>query len=282
MLGAGLSGLALTLSLIELNGQVKIALIDSRTSYHRDHIWSFWNHVNANLQLPFDHQWNSWRVKFKSKMSLSETKAYPYTTIFADSYYRYALGKIEKASGVDLFLGENIVDLSFNKAQVSVQTKNRTVTARLLFDSRPPKIETNQLLQDFFGIVVCGVDGSFDPKCVTLMHFSEQKNSSPGFHFFYLLPFSDHEALVESVFVGFERMSVAEHRARIVDYLIREFGVRTFEEGHLENGHIPMHAIKQPETHFRHYHIGAKGGLVRASTGYGDRRQFECPLGDAR
>jgi lycopene beta-cyclase len=138
-----------------------------------------------------------------------------------------------------------------------------------LFDSRPPKFDQEQLCQDFFGLHVQTSAKVFDPDCLTLMDFSGIiLNDGAGFHFYYVLPFTQTEALVESVFVGFSRIDVEEHRRLIKQYLAKDFGVGTFEELQTEHGCIPMQRFSSKTPSARHYFLGTKGGLVRPSTGY--------------
>jgi lycopene beta-cyclase len=267
--GAGLAGLALATSLIDNNARKKIALIDSRLEYKRDHIWSCWNNVNGAPPLPFDYSWNKWQVRSKSKTSTCNTERYPYISVLAESYYKRAVEKIEKSEGIDLFLDESIRGEDFESDGVTVDTSKRRLTASLLFDSRPPRIDSQQLQQDFFGIIVKSVEKKFDPNCVTLMDFSELQSKKRGFHFFYILPFTEYEALVESVFIGFERLSQEEHRLQIIRHLEQKFELRIFDETHVEHGLIAMHRTTESPAHKRHYLIGARAGLIRPSTGYG-------------
>jgi lycopene beta-cyclase len=89
-----------------------------------------------------------------------------------------------------------------------------------------------------------------------------------GFHFFYLLPFTESEALVESVYIGLDGLSNHEHRELLIDYLKKEYGIVEFNEVYVERGVIPMYRMSLERPHQQHYLIGTRGGFVRSSTGY--------------
>ena len=73
---------------------------------------------------------------------------------------------------------------------------DKKINGNLIFDSRPPQIPSNILLQHFEGFIVNSKKDVFDDKTVILMDF--RCDQSKGMHFIYLLPFSKKKALVES------------------------------------------------------------------------------------
>ncbi len=82
------------------------------------------------------------------------------------------------------------------------------------------------------------------------------------------MPFSESEALVESVWIGFERLGVEEHEKLLTSYLASEYGLKAFKNVHTEVGCIPMQSISTSSPDARHTLIGIAGGMARSSTGY--------------
>ncbi len=85
--------------------------------------------------------------------------------------------------------------MMYLKKNGNLFVKNKKIKGHLVFDSRPPKIPSNILLQHFEGFVVTSEKDVFDEEIVTLMDF--RCDQSRGIHFIYL-PFSKRKALVES------------------------------------------------------------------------------------
>ncbi len=277
--GAGLSGLALALNLskiAEKNSAIEpICLIDPRSAYNRDHTWCFWNNVLEELKLPETKKWHQWQVRFASRTSIRGSKRYPYTCILADAYYRHALGQLQDCENVRFFLGESLENVAYASEHIVATTNQRSINSQFLFDSRPPKLLSSEFKQDFFGLHIRADKDVFDAECVTLMDFSAfskleglAPSSRNGFHFFYVLPFSSNEALVESVWIGFERMVKDQHQRLLLDYLLSEYGLESFERIHVEHGCIPMHTVSSETGDKRHTSIGLGGGFARSSTGY--------------
>jgi len=277
--GAGLSGLALALKLSKITAKgdapKSICLIEPRTEYIRDHTWCFWNNVLEKLSLPATKTWHKWKVKCGSKTSIRGSKQYPYTCILADTYYRSALPQLQTCDNVQFFLGESLEDISYNDVNLAVTTSQRKIVSKFLFDSRPPRMLAKEFKQDFFGWHVRVEKDVFDADCVTLMDFtvvdsgdSSIPSGARGFHFFYVLPFSSTEALVESVWIGFERLTEEQHQNLLNNYLRSQYGLDSFEKIHIEHGCIPMHPVPTETGDTRHTMIGVAGGLARSSTGY--------------
>ncbi len=272
--GAGLSGLALagTLCQLETKGAKanSICLIEPRLSYGRDHTWCFWNNVVEKLNVPVARKWHKWRVRYRSKTSIRGSKRYPYACVLADAYYDQALKQLKACDNIQLFLGEAVQSIDYSKSRLEISTTQRTISSQFLFDSRPPRLLEKEFKQDFFGWHVRSDKDVFDADCLTLMDFTEVNIASAGrgFHFFYVLPFSKSDALVESVWVGFERLAKEEHERLLSGYLCAEYGLADFENIYTEHGCIPMHAVEGISPDRRHTLIGLGGGMARSSTGY--------------
>ena len=230
--GAGLAGLCLATSLNsslqnDKAAKKRICLIEPRAKYEQDHIWCFWNNVQMPLSVPIKKQWNEWKVSFGGKTSKSVSSEYPYCCVFSQDYYAQALSQLGQSRAVEIFLGESLEKADYTESNIKLKTSKRIVTSRLLFDSRPPQMDANDFKQDFLGLHIRTKDNIFEAECLTLMDFSKIKVAK-GFHFFYVLPFSRTEALVESVYIGLASVTEAEHRSFLSDYFKQKLGLDIF------------------------------------------------------
>ncbi|WP_329071747.1 FAD-dependent oxidoreductase [Streptomyces sp. NBC_01429] len=144
-----------------------------------------------------------------------------------------------------------------------------------VFDSRPlrrlPPARTT-LLQHFRGWFVRSGTPAFDPSAAVLMDFRVPQPPR-GAAFGYLLPLSEHEALVE--YTGFSRepLTTRQYDTALTHYTGQVLGLgapRTgFEVTGTEQGVIPMTDARfERRAGERVFRIGTAGGATRPSTGY--------------
>lgn len=123
--------------------------------------------------------------------------------------------------------------------------------------------------QKFLGLRLRSRKPVFDPDRCRLMDFSVSQQR--GLRFVYVLPFSDHEALVENVYLSEVDVSAREHRDELKEYLAAVYGLSPSDyvvDGE-EKGYIPMTDYPFPrKLGERIYSIGMLGGESRPSTGY--------------
>lgn len=265
--GAGCAGLSLASELIERTPQKRLALIEPRQLYQRDRTWCYWDSKKEPLHLPVKYRWSKFVVALGKRRVVRESRQFSYACLFADEFYQTKLEQIKKSSNCNLFLGEQVLNVAFEK-KVKVHTSKRDLEADFFFDSRPFESIEHELIQDFFGFQIVTDLDYFDPTCFTLMDFNKENVVKDGFHFFYVLPFSKREALVESVVIGKTRLAATAHRNLLQDYLKSQFGLIKFEEVYCEHNCLPMHRVPRPQQDSRHVNIGVRGGVMRTSTGY--------------
>lgn len=153
------------------------------------------------------------------------------------------------------------------------------VDARWVFDSvgpgSRPRTSAPAAHLDFMGLhVECPTD-AFDPGAVTLMDF--RTDQSAGVSFMYVLPTSRRSALVERttfVVAGADQDETTgpRHEAHVGDYLRVHLGVGDHRVVGQEVGTIPLARRPQAAPVGALIPIGARAGMVKASTGYGFER----------
>ena len=153
------------------------------------------------------------------------------------------------------------------------------VNARWVFDSvgvdSSPTPRAPEAHLDFLGLHVECLADVFDPGAVTLMDF--RTDQSAGLSFMYVLPTSTRSALVERttfVVAGAELPQAIDprHEAHVRDYLESQLGACGYRITGREVGTIPLERRPPARPVGALIPIGARAGMVKASTGYGFER----------
>ena len=223
-----------------------------------DHYWGFWK-FNEN-QEAYDnacYTWNNWAIITSKSKNILNSKKHPYCVIKRHKWLNFCLSKLEnrKVSIFNKKILENNNELSDG---------DYVINGEYIFDSRPPKMPSNILLQHFEGYLVNSEDEIFDEKTVILMDF--RCDQSRGMHFIYLLPFSKNTAFVESTVFSKQLEPNEFYVKEIFKYLKKYYNLKTFTKSNHEKGIIPMHDVSL-KSKGRH-NIGTRGGAVRPSSGY--------------
>jgi len=283
IVGGGLSGLALAEQLAAPEfSHLKVLVLESRVEYVHDRTWSYWRtHDSPHAHLE-RQRWTQWRVSGNGKGctvhgALSAGQA-QYCTVEAGAFYRHVLLAIGKCQHVQLMLGTPVHEIRDAQAEVpgrvgtpSVLTaKGQRISAQWVFDARPPLAPavpvappSNNLVQQFVGWEVHTQTDVFDTDCVHLMDFVP---CNQGLHFFYVLPYSPRNALVESTWVS-PASHRPDYRQELNRYLARCFGVTAFETPYQEHGVLALqHRPPPPGRSVRT--LGRGAGTLRPATGY--------------
>jgi lycopene beta-cyclase len=93
----------------------------------------------------------------------------------------------------------------------------------------------------------------------------EQRNKV---HFFYTLPFSKRNALIETTWISeLNNEKLKDYDKQIDDYLNKHLNIRNCKINFKETGAIPLFRQKK-EKKLNEIYIGSAGGMTRLSTGY--------------
>lgn len=287
VLGAGCTGLTLANELLAQGlDRFRLLLLESRQTYENDRTWCFWNTHAHRFEPAVSRRWSSWSVKHHGQV-LRCSGSYDYQYLRAADFYQAALSTLPSTQ---LELGQHVEYLVEHEDQVAVHTKNGTVFGRKVIDTRPSASQPVHSLGDhvhwlqhFAGWHVRTSSPCFDPNCVQLMDFdaglasvhpSSSQNCDParaipeGIPFFYVLPFSETEALVESTWFGPQVWEPGRYKAQLNHYLCAELGT-DYELLSQEHGVLPMSTLPaQLEPSRRIWRLGLAGGAARPSTGY--------------
>lgn len=274
--GAGASGLGLLWDLLQSHSlqYKRILLIDQTFSPSSHKTWSFWSGESIPFSPLVYHSWPALRIGIDGSLREEVLQRYRYHCIRSEDYSAAILQKARQHPTVSL-LEADILDFSSRDETAFVHTSKGDFRAAWIFQSalRPPGFGRsrvdNSLIQHFLGWEVEVNRPVFDPSKATFMDFNTpQKN---GLTFFYLLPFSDHKALVEYTLFSPELLSGEEYESAIRTYLHEtlEMAPEEYKITRVEKGTIPMEDRRYPALWCpRVFNTGTIGGLTKPSTGY--------------
>jgi lycopene beta-cyclase len=168
---------------------------------------------------------------------------------------------------VQLRLGTSVASLVSQAGVTRVQLESgEALSARWVFDARPqPPAHHNTLVQQFAGWEVHAQHDAFDPDTVQLMAFAPHAS---GLHFWYVLPYSTRQALIESTWVSPASWQ-PDFTQELQNHLGRLLPANNYSITYREQGVLALTA----PTHHKgpSYHpvaLGRRGGTLRSSTGY--------------
>lgn len=281
ILGAGAAGLSLCHYLLERGVRDPILILDRKAAFTDDRTWCFWDVRPTPFTELAAHCWHRWGVFDASGQAAAQTSpTVGYACLHSRDFYAHVLETIRRCGTVTLASGRPAEACHTASSHVTVQAGGVSYQADYVFDSRlrPRPEDDDALTQRFFGQFIRTEAPCFDPARCTLMDF--RVSQADGLHFFYTLPFSPTEALVEDTYIQDGKAAALEpekHRAEIADYLARRRGLTKYGVTREEAGAIPMTARPFPKRDGRVFFIGTAGGCTKPSSGYTfSRIQEQC------
>jgi lycopene beta-cyclase len=253
IIGGGCSGLSLAYEL-ELHNKLlnkSLAIIEPRYEYKRDKTWSFWKVFNHNFDDCVKKRWNSFTINTSENTNELSSEAFPYQSIDSGKFYAKINSKLSKNKNISFF--KNISEINLENS----------IIFNSVFEGETDK---SKLWQHFQGIEIETSNDIFDDRILNLMDFNcDQKNDV---HFFYTLPFSKKNALIETTWLSsLEDQSMMDYDQQLENYIRNNLGIKNYKIKFTEKGAIPLFnpPIKNSN---KKINIGSAGGMTRLSTGY--------------
>jgi lycopene beta-cyclase len=266
--GGGMAGLSLAyyLDCSELRNK-KILIIDREPKTTNDRTWAFWQYGQGAFESIVSQRWQGLWVYGPDIERFIELTDYQYKKIQGIDFYNFVLPKLHANPNIS-FVFSPIQVIADNY----VQTEAGRFEAKYIFDSTyqlnlnlPHK---HNLLQHFKGWVIKTKTPSFDPAKPTIMDFRVDQVDDHC-TFFYVLPSSSTEALVEYTLFSPAVFSPETYATALHNYLRDYLNITEYEIIHQEYGVIPMTDEDTPEHINPHLiRIGTSGGYTKGSTGY--------------
>lgn len=279
ILGGGCAGLSLAVHLGLHAPHLRVEILEQRERYTRDRTWCFWNTESHPFSDCVTHRWSRWRVSCGEVAAVQASRRYAYHYLSADRFYQRAIERIAALPSQTLNTGVVVHAVEPAEAtgdRVQVHTSKGPLQARWVFDARPPRPEeisatesSQGLLQRFEGWHVRTAARCFDPATVGLMEFVPDPEAGRS-TFFYTLPFSEQEALVEATFLddpGLPPPPATVLLRERLEELTRGSG---YEILFTEQGCLPMRLASPSSVRpgLGVVSLGTRGGRVKASSGY--------------
>jgi lycopene beta-cyclase len=268
IVGGGLSGLALAAELAAPDfAQLSVLVLDQRSGYTRDRTWSYWR-PDVGVIHRYQHLeracWSRWFVGANGQNSTCTSTQHVYATLDADAFYKAAQDLIASAKHVQLRLNTSVAALHKQGAVHHIDlTSHECLNARWVFDARPSAQSTDHsLVQQFEGWEVHTAQDAFDPDTVQLMAFEPH---AQGLHFWYVLPYSPRQALIESTWISPATWQ-PDYVQELMSYVNQRVQEKTYEVVYREQGVLSL--APPADTHFSATALGRGAGTLRPSTGY--------------
>ncbi|CAN5136389.1 lycopene cyclase family protein [soil metagenome] len=274
--GAGASGLSLVWYLLqsEILRDKQILLLDLSLEPADDKTWCFWEDAILPQKDLIFHTWETLQVRAFDDVITETLSQYRYHCMRSLDYSRSILDMARSHNSITMLEAE-IEGFDSDEEYAIVHTKKGSFSADWIFQSAlKPKGFYSQrvdisLKQHFMGLEIETKKPVFDPDKVVLMDFDTSQKQ--GITFFYILPFSKTNALVEFTLFSEKVLSKDEYAAGITLYLQNRYGlgVENYTVNRTEIGAIPMEDRRYPAWYTtRVLNIGTAGGLTKPSTGY--------------
>lgn len=295
IVGAGSSGLWLADSMLRnsLLEDNTLCIIESDSAKVNDRTWCYWGKNSVGYQEIISKEWHLMKSIYRN--DTTEIFPYKYYHVKSSDFYNHLKSRLAKNPNVS-FKYDTVTEVApMSEDRVGIKTDRESWVSKLVFLSALPtsnKIaeqhklshylgrteEYNSLFlwQSFVGYRIKTSKPIFNPLEMTMMDFNAPQDRFT--QFFYELPFSENEALIEFTRFGTEIIDY--------DYAVNELEEHlkakntTYEVLEIEKGAIPMTPhfdqlrSKLPEYQNIVY-LGALAGALKPTTGYGFKRMHQ-------
>jgi lycopene beta-cyclase len=272
--GGGAAGLSLACHLRQSPLRDRaILIVDKDAKDRNDRTWAFWTNQATLFDGIVHRSWSQFQILGEGFEQTVSLDTYRYKVIRGIDFYQFTRHSLASCPNVEFLQGhvDQIVD---GDQQASVVVGGQRYAGSWVFDSlfdwslvKPNSARYRSLRQQFMGWEIETTAHAFNPGAPILLDFRTPQRGE--LRFFYLLPFSQRQALVESVLctaapAEWEACSQAV-RAYIGDIL----GITAYSVSRMERGITPL--TDQPFQRRTSKHvmtIGTWGGRIKPSTGY--------------
>jgi len=248
--------------------QDSILIIDPLAKTENDKTWSFWEIGEGQFDSIVRHQWRKGIINTKASEINLDLGEYVYKTIRAIDFYNYCKSIFSGLSSIQ-WVNDKVESVS---PENTVITDNEEYYGKYIYDSRiSPKFwldnNSTKLKQHFLGWVIHSERAVFDPESFVMMDFRDNKPGTCSFT--YLLPYNEHNALVEFTLFSLDELDKEEYEYYLKRYLTNVLNLESYQITETEAGVIPMTDFRfESDNRANYVKIGTAGGWVKPSTGY--------------
>lgn len=272
IVGAGCAGLSLVMHLLQhpVLGKQKIILLDPDAKNNNDRTWCFWEQGQGLFESVVHHRWHQLWFKSPGFSKLLNIQPYTYKQIRGIDFYNYCKTQLAAAPNVQ-WIQSGVKELHNQDGNVvAIDEEGNTYKGQYAFNSIPPAAPQMRpsdiwMLQHFKGWVVKTEAPVFNPDEAVMMDF--RTDQTEGATFFYVLPVSPTEALVEYTLFSEKLLSAEKYDAALKNYLSDHY-TSAYQIKEQEFGIIPMTTYRFSKGNENIINIGTAGGYTKGSSGY--------------
>jgi len=248
----------------------QILIIDKDAKSKNDRTWCFWEKEQGIFQNIVHKEWRELQFYSDCVDKRLDIVPYTYKLIRGIDFYTHCLSAISSHQNFT-FLQASVDDIFSNAVETGVMINGQKVKCKYVFNSimfERPVLMANHywLLQHFKGWFLEADSAPFDPNIGTLMDF--RTDQSNGSTFFYVLPFSKTEALVEYTLFSPQVLADHQYEEALDHYVKKKLGIERFIVKEREFGTIPMTNFRFRFRNNNIINMGTAGGQTKASSGY--------------
>lgn len=270
--GAGCAGLSLAVHLIQ-SGKFrdkKILIVDQQAKNQNDRTWCFWEKGEGLFQPIVYKEWEQLYFHSEKISKPLDIAPYRYKLIRGIDFYKHCLEQVKTQPNFT-YLQAPVDSVFDEEGCTGIQVNGEQIKGRFVFNSilfNKPALSAKQywLLQHFKGWFIKAAQPVFDPSAGTLMDFRTSQRE--GATFFYVLPFSATEALVEYTLFSPTLLNEEDYDAALQQYIATQLNIAEYQVLEREFGIIPMTNYTFPTRRGNVIHIGTAGGQTKGSSGY--------------
>lgn len=269
--GGGISGSLLAYELIRSPINFSSLLIIEKEKEPRKKHISFWAEHEDSLTKMALHSWSKIRIHTQNSSVILPLNKYRFYLHRSDILLNHISEELIHDSRVT-WKHENVVSLQ----NTTVTTKQNTYVGDKVFSSIPARDVMPKQVLHGKGIVIRTKDEVFIPDEAIFFDFRLPTDNPHSF--FYVLPFSTTEALVELAIISpFSDVqfpiSSMPYNTMLDRYCREILKTGTYTITHEEVGVIPLSEPPEKREHtHKNYLLGAAGGMVKRSTSFGYTR----------
>jgi len=281
--GAGASGLSLLWNLLQSDHfqDKKILLTDLNFEPANDKTWCFWDDSKLPQKEIIHFSWDDLEVRAKNSKIRETLQEYKYHCVRSSDFSNLILNRAGNDQRVT-FLKTEILGFEHTGESSLMKTTDGNFQSGMIFQSvlKPPVTAQTKsdisLKQHFLGWEIETRKDLFNPNRAIFMDFEVPQKD--GVTFFYVLPFSSTQALIEYTLFSENLLTKDDYEDALKNYLNLRYGLTEgdYTISRRENGIIPMEDRRYPATYCPGvYNIGTMGGVTKPSSGYAFTRILE-------
>lgn len=248
----------------------QILIIDQDTATPQHRTWCFWEQGEGLFEPIVLHSWKQIDFFGPSFSKRYDIEPYRYKMIRSAHLHQYVHIMSTPHKNVH-WLNAPVQSVGNEPGQAFVLAGGEKIFGRYLFNSiqlseLPRQKNRHYLLQHFKGRMIETLNPVFDETIARLMDF--RTNQQHGASFFYVLPLSPQQALVEYTLFSPAMLQPHEYDAALDNYISEILNISKYQILETETGAIPMTSHRFTRRRQNVFHIGTAGGDTKPSTGY--------------